>query len=471
MKDVIIIFVLFAFGSVNAQTVFLDQPYEIGYIDKSSQRYVDVPIKNTSEKKVFIFRAEADKRFQIRYSSKELLPDSTVYMRVQFTPEVKGPFSEKIAIHFSCYSEPKTIKVTGFTQDVPTLSINCPSFSAQDVNTSLHFELEVKVIDEGTREPIQKAQVILIKNGVPVEKLITNSKGFVEKEVELGLYYFVVSAQTYLPVEFVKYVNRNNNVVLVELEKAPEKELLAIETNKPDEKIEDRPEGLFESDEIESIPTAEVIIEEVEEQDSILEVMVEAEDEPYPDFSVNEFKPSNIVFLVDVSRSMAYTGKLDLLKVAMINLAGMLRDVDQITMVSYSDNANIILETMQGNNPDTIIRIIQGLKAHGHTAGGKGMKKAYQKAEEFFIPQGNNQVIMATDGGFTQNDINPYKLAKKYKKKGITISIVGVKTNQVQELSLEKVVGLGDGNYVRIKNYEEAQGALIDEIKSSAKRE
>ena len=471
MENLVIIFVLFAFGSVNAQTVFLDQPYEIGYIDKSSQRYVDVPIKNTSEKKVFIFRAEADKRFQIRYSSKELLPDSTVYMRVQFTPEVKGPFSEKIAIHFSCYSEPKTIKVTGFTQDVPTLSINCPSFSAQDVNTSLHFELEVKVIDEGTREPIQKAQVILIKNGVPVEKLITNSKGFVEKEVELGLYYFVVSAQTYLPVEFVKYVNRNNNVVLVELEKAPEKELLAIETNKPDEKIEDRPEGLFESDEIESIPTAEVIIEEVEEQDSILEVMVEAEDEPYPDFSVNEFKPSNIVFLVDVSRSMAYTGKLDLLKVAMINLAGMLRDVDQITMVSYSDNANIILETMQGNNPDTIIRIIQGLKAHGHTAGGKGMKKAYQKAEEFFIPQGNNQVIMATDGGFTQNDINPYKLAKKYKKKGITISIVGVKTNQVQELSLEKVVGLGDGNYVRIKNYEEAQGALIDEIKSSAKRE
>ena len=471
MKNLIFIFFLFVVGTVNSQTVFLNQPYELGLIDKSSQRYVDVPIKNTSDKKMFIFRAEADKRFQIRYSSKEILPDSTIYMRVQFTPEVKGPFSEKIAIHFSCYSEPKTIKVTGFTQYLPTSSINCPSFSDQDVNTSLHFQLEVKVIDKGTREPIQKAQVILIKNGIPVEKLITNSKGFVEKKVELGLYYFVVSAETYFPAEFVKYVNRNNNVVLVELEKAPDEELLVIEMNNPDEEIGDNPENLFEPDEIESIPAAEVIIEEVEEQDSILEIMVEAEDESYPDFSVNEFKPSNIVFLVDVSTSMAYTGKLDLLKVAMINLVGMLRDVDQIAMVSYADNANIILETMQGNNPDTIISIIQGLKAHGHTAGGKGMKKAYQKAEEFFIPQGNNQVIMATDGGFTQNDINPYKLAKKYKKKGITISIVGIKTNQVQELSLEKVVGVGDGNYVRIKNYEEAQGALIDEIKASAKRE
>ncbi len=471
MKNLINIFILFGVGAVNAQTVFLDQPYELGLIDKSSQRYVDVPIKNTSDKKVFIFRAEADKRFQIRYSSKKLLPDSTVYMRVQFTPKVKGPFSEKIEVHFSCYTEPKTIKVAGFTQHIPISSIACPSFSDQDINTSLNFELEVTVIDKETREPIQKAQVILIKNGIPVEKLITNSKGFVEKEVELGLYYFVVSAETYFPAEFVKYVNRNNNVVLVELEKDPEVELLVIETNKPDEEIEDNPEDLFEPDEIESTPTVEIIIGEVEIQDTISEIMVEIEDDPYPNFSVNEFKPSNIVFLVDVSSSMAYTGKLDLLKVAMIKLAGMLRDVDQITIVSYADNANIILETLPGNNPDTIISIIQGLKAHGHTAGGKGMKKAYQKAEEVFIEDGNNQVIMATDGGFTQNDINPYKLAKKYKKKGITISIVGVKTNPIQELSLEKVVGIGEGNYVRIKNYEEAQGALIDEIKASSKRE
>ena len=470
MKNLINTFILFAFGAVNAQTVFLDQPYELGLLDKSSQRYVDVPIKNTSDKKVFIFRAEADKRFQIRYSSKEILPDSTVYMRVQFTPEVKGPFSEKIAIHFSCYTEPKTIKVTGFTMVVPTSAIACPSFSDQDINASLNFELEVTVIDKETREPIHKAQVILIKNGIPVEKLITNSKGFVEKEVELGLYYFVVSVETYFPTEFVKYVNRNNNVVLVELEKDPDLELLVIETNKPDEEIEDSPEDLFEPDEIESAETLEIIIDEVEVQDTISEIMVEIVEDHYPNFSVNEFKPSNIVFLVDVSSSMAYTGKLDLLKVAMINLAGMLRDVDQITIVSYADNANIILETLPGNNPDTIISIIQGLKANGHTAGGKGMKKAYQKAEEVFIPQGNNQVIMATDGGFTQNDINPYKLAKKYKKKGITISIVGVKTNSIQELSLEKVVELGEGNYVRIKNYEEAQGALIDEIKASSKR-
>lgn len=463
MKSLIFIFILLFFGAVSAQTVFLDQPYELGLIDKSNQRYVDVPIKNTSNKKVFIFRAEADKRFQIRYSSKELLPDSTIYMRVQFTPEVKGPFSEKIEVHFSCYSEPKTIKVTGFTQNLPISSIACPSFSDQDINTSLNFELEVTVIDKETRDPINKSQVILIKNGIPVEKLITNSKGVVEKEVELGLYYFIVSAENYLPAEFVKYVNLNNNVVLVELEKSPEAELLVIETNKPDSEVEDNLENLFELD--------EVIAAEVEVKDTILEIKVEVEDDLYPNFSVKEFKPSNIVFLVDVSSSMAYTGKLDLLKVAMIKLAGMLRDVDQITIVSYADNANIILETIQGNNPDTIISIIQGLKAHGHTAGGKGMKKAYQKAEEVFIKEGNNQVIMATDGGFTPNDINPYKLAKKYKKRGVAISIVGVKTSPIQELSLEKLVGIGDGNYVRIKNYEEAQGALIDEIKASSRRD
>ena len=110
-----------------------------------------------------------------------------------------------------------------------------------------------------------------------------------------------------------------------------------MKQNKPDEEIEDSPEDLFEPDEIESTETVEIIIDEVEVQDTISEIMVEIEDDPYPNFSVNEFKPSNIVFLVDVSSSMAYTGKLDLLKVAMIKLAGMLRDVDQITMVSYAE--------------------------------------------------------------------------------------------------------------------------------------
>lgn len=471
MKNLIAIFILLFVGAINAQTVFLNQPYELDLVDKSSQRFIDIPIKNTSNKTVFIFRAEADQRFQIRYSSKKILPDSTVYMRVQFTPKTKGLFSEKIDVHFSCYSEPKSIKITGFTETVPTASIACPSFSDQNINTSLNFELEVTVIDKDTREPISKARVVLIKNGVPVEKLITNSKGFVEKEVELGLYYFVVSAETYFPVEFVKYVNRNNNIVLVELEKDPEAELLVIENSKPDEEIEneDVTEVIFESDVIESTPNEEVIVIE-EVKDTISQTTVEIEDDPYPGFSLNKYKPSNIVFLVDVSSSMAYTGKLDLLKVAMIELTGMLRDVDKITIVSYADNANIILETMSGNNTDTIISIIQGLKANGYTAGGKGMKKAYQKVEEVFIKGGNNQVIMATDGGFNQNDINPYKLAEKYKKKGITISIVGVKTKPIQELSLEKVVRIGDGNYVRIKNYEEAQGALVDEIKESARR-
>lgn len=451
--------------------MFLNQPYEFGLIDKSSQRYLDVPIKNTSEKKVFIFRAEVDRRFQIRYSSKEILPDSTVYMRVHFSPKVKGLFSEEIKVHFSCYSEPKTIKVTGFTEVVPASTIACPSFSDKNINTSLNFELEVTVIDKHTREPIPRAKVVMIKNGVPKEPLLTNARGFVEKEVELGLYYFVVSAEMYHSSEFVKYVNRNNNVVLVELEKDSEAEQLVFENNKPNdvEQVEDVSEVIFESDVVENEPVREVVVKE-EVVDTVVDTKVEIEDDPNPNFSLSEYKPSNIVFLVDVSSSMSYTGKLDLLKVAMIELTGILRDVDRITIVSYADNANVILETMPGNDKDTIISIIQNLKADGYTAGGKGMKKAYQKAEEAFIKGGNNQVIMATDGGFNQSDINPYKLAEKYKKKGVSISVVGIKTKPLDEVTLEKVVRYGDGNYVRIKNYEGAQGALIDELKTSAKR-
>lgn len=489
-----------------SQTVFLNQPYDVGLINKSSNRYIDIPIKNIGEKKVFIFRADVDRRFQIRYSSKEILPDSTVYMRVQFTPTKKGPFSEEIKVHFSSYTEPKIVKINGFTESVPSTTIDCPSFTQQSINTSLNFELEVKVIDKETKRPIPKAEVLMINNGLPKETLITNARGEARKKLELGLYYFVTKANGYYTNEFMKYVNRNNNFVLIELEKDETVEEVVIteeiaeviEIEEPEEVVEEvkveesttvieiekpieeaiveteEPEEIVEVPEVEETVVEETVIEETVVEEVITteeETPVETYEEEYPEFPLSKYKPSNIVFLVDVSSSMKYTGKLDLLKASMIELTGMIRDIDKVTIVSYADNANVILETTYGNNKDTIISIIQGLKADGFTAGGKGMKKAYQKAEDAFIKGGNNQVIMATDGGFNQGDDDPYKLAKKYKSKGISISVLGIRNKPLATLTLQKVVRYGDGNFVKISTYEDALTALVDEVKVSAKKQ
>lgn len=463
MRKAIFIVVIFFVSFSNAQTVFLNKPFDLGMISKTSNGYIDIPIKNISNNKVFIFRAEVDRRFQIHYSNKEILPDSLVYMRVQFNPTEKGPFSEKIAVHFSCYTEPKIVEISGYVESVPSVAIACPSFNQQSINTSLEFDFEVKVIDMETKAPIPKANVLMLNNGIPKENIVVNSEGEAHKKVDLGLYYFVTTAEGYYSNEFVKYINRNNNFVLIELEKDSTAAIVPMDdvniTLENPTPIEDT---IVEMHEESTIIVKDTVV--------VIEPSIETSSEEYPDFPLSRYKPNNIVFLVDVSSSMKYTGKLDLLKASMIELTGMLRDIDKITIVSYADNANVLLETTKCVNKDTIIKIIQSLEANGYTAGGKGMKKAYEKAEESFIKEGNNQVIMATDGGFNQGDDNPYKLAEKYKKKGISISIVGIKNKPLAEVTLQKVVRYGDGNYVKISSYEDAQNALVDEVKSSSKR-
>lgn len=456
-KPYLIILFLNFLGHINGQTVFLNGPYDLGVVS-SNNYFIDIPVKNTSDSKIYIFRTESDRSVKTMISNKSVLPDSTVVIRVAVNPQKEGYFTETILVHFSCYNEPKKVKVSGYAQSVVSNEIACPSFNQTSINTSLNFLATIQVIDAETREPIKDANVKLIKNGLLQEDLETNRSGFVKKEIELGLYYFIANAEGYYTNEFVQYTNRRNNVVIIPLEKNKTEEPL-ITTNEEEEEaiITDETTEPVIVEENTSIPQDTLITEDVEE-------------EKYPEFPLSEYKPSNIVFLVDISNSMKYTGKLDLLKVAMIELTKMLRDIDKVTIVTYADNANIALQTTSGANKDTIIALIQSLEANGLTAGGKGMKMAYEEAEKAFISGGNNQVIMATDGGFNKGEDNPNKLAVKYKKKGIFISVLGIKNKPMEEITLKKVVGYGDGRFVKINNYEDAKTNLVDEIKKGAKR-
>jgi Ca-activated chloride channel family protein len=470
LKQLLILLIcLFFSAQLLGQIAFLKQPYDYGLINSSNQ-YVDVPIKNTSPKKVYIFRADVDKRFQIHYSSKTILPDSVIYVRIQFTPTKKGAFSEKIPIHFSCYEEPQSIKITGFTEEIPSSSIACPSFSQENRNDALSFNFQVKVIDKQTKEPLENAKVMMIKDGLIAHELTTNKNGSKTKKVDLGLYYFVASKQGYHPVEFPKYINRKNNFVLFELEK--NKEEIVLNTTPPSvpEEVLEEETHLDDEEIILEIPNETTVNNEI---DTVIvnqpEVTSPPAEEKYPEFPLSVYKPNNIVFLVDISSSMKYTGKLDLLKASMIEMTHLLRDVDNITIVTYASQTNVAMETTSADNKDSIINTIQQLQAKGLTAGGKGLKLAYSKACEAYIANGNNEIIMATDGDFNSGSENVYKLAKKYKLKGVKVSVVGIKNKDSHKANMKKLANSGGGNYLKIDSFEDAQKRLVEEVKVSSK--
>lgn len=178
-----------------------------------------------------------------------------------------------------------------------------------------------------------------------------------------------------------------------------------------------------------------------------------------------------LFFLLDVSVSMKQKGRLDLMKVAMIELVQMLRPIDKLSIVTYSSTTEVVIESQAVTDKTSIIKVIQNLEAGGLTAGGKGLKKAYQVAEKSQIKEGNNQVLIATDGAFNleKGDKDMLSQAKNAaEKKNITLTVVGVINEKWTEKSMKSLATEGKGNYISIKNYNDAKSVLVEEIKRNS---
>ncbi|MBP2667720.1 MAG: von Willebrand factor, partial [Firmicutes bacterium] len=177
--------------------------------------------------------------------------------------------------------------------------------------------------------------------------------------------------------------------------------------------------------------------------------------------------PSNLVFLIDVSGSMSAPNKLPLLKTAFKMLVQQLRSQDQVAIVVYAGAAGLVLEPTAGNEKSKILAKIDGLQAGGSTAGGEGLKLAYEIAKEKFVPGGNNRVILATDGDFnvglsSEGDLT--RLIGERRNDGIFLSVLGFGMGNIKDNKMEALADRGNGNYAYIDNALEAKKVMVSQM-------
>ncbi|WP_418511732.1 YfbK domain-containing protein [Corallibacter sp.] len=175
----------------------------------------------------------------------------------------------------------------------------------------------------------------------------------------------------------------------------------------------------------------------------------------------NEQLPaSNLTFLIDVSGSMNSQNKLPLLKSAFKLLVNQLRAKDKVSIVVYAGAAGVVLDPTSGKDKETIMNAIDKLKSGGSTAGGEGIELAYKLAVENFINDGNNRVILATDGDFNvgaSSDKAMEKLIEEKRKSGVFLSVLGFGYGNYKDSKLEILADKGNGNHAYIDNMQEAQ--------------
>lgn len=194
----------------------------------------------------------------------------------------------------------------------------------------------------------------------------------------------------------------------------------------------------------------------------LLHIGIQGEEIP-----LEETPPNNLVFLLDVSGSMNDANKLPLVKQAFRLLVEQLRSQDRVSIVVYAGAAGLILPPTSGEQKDTILAALNRLRAGGSTAGGQGLKLAYETAQANFMKDGNNRVIIATDGDFnigasSESDLEELISAKA--GQGVFLSVLGFGMGNLKDNKLELLSNRGDGNYAYIDDLPEARKVFVKSL-------
>ena len=183
--------------------------------------------------------------------------------------------------------------------------------------------------------------------------------------------------------------------------------------------------------------------------------------------ATDKLPPSNLVFLLDVSGSMKAPDKLPLLQTSLNLLVNQLRAEDKVAIVVYAGAAGTVLPATKGTNLQKIKAAINQLSASGSTAGGAGIQLAYNIARENFVKEGNNRVILATDGDFNvgvSSNEALIKLIEKERESGVFLTVLGFGEGNYQDDKMQELANKGNGNHAYIDNILEAKKVLVNEF-------
>ena len=182
---------------------------------------------------------------------------------------------------------------------------------------------------------------------------------------------------------------------------------------------------------------------------------------------ISKLPPSNLVFLLDVSGSMGQPNKLPLLKKSLKLLTKQLRAKDKVSIVVYAGAAGLVLDRAKGNERRKIAEALDNLRSGGSTAGGAGIKLAYDIALKAFIKNGNNRIILATDGDFNvgqSSDSALVSMIEKKREKGIFLTVLGFGMGNYKDSKMEQLADKGNGNYAYIDTLLEAKKVLVTQM-------
>lgn len=200
-------------------------------------------------------------------------------------------------------------------------------------------------------------------------------------------------------------------------------------------------------------------------QTTLLRVGLQAEVPP-----AEEKRPTNLVFLVDISGSMSSGAKLPLVKQVLLETLDLLDPEDTVSIVTYAGATGVALEPTPISERSVIESVINSFHSGGSTAGAAGIDLAYQQAESAFLEGGVNHVILCTDGDFNVGVSSTQELVELVEDKretGVTLTVLGFGSGNLNDAMMELISNKGNGIYGVISSEETASRYVEERMLSS----
>ena len=439
-------FVLLCSIQLQAQVLSVEpKQLDFGKIEAAGSLRSHLVLRNNGTKEIVVLRAESPRGLDVFISSKRIPAGDTLHLRFVYVPRSAGKISEDIDLLHSGSNEPLRIHIQGEIKSLLSNDLaSCVSFEPKEdaggASLPVLCRHQVQFTDamSGQLVPIATISYVSLSGKAQIDK--QTQSGSMVNMVPIGNYAIVVNADGYEPLMIEEYIPLTGRVKNYQLSRSSSFQV-------PETPVAIEPE--LRLDEVKAPEPTPVTTPVVEELDERL------------------FKPNNVLFLIDISGSMKDPDKLPLLKTALMTMLHPIRPIDQLSIVTYSDEARLLLPVTSGAEKAKVMAAIDSLQAGGITSGSKGVRMAYSLLLESYISGGNNQVILATDGAFRlgASDRNMIESSAKSKDQPILLTVVGFGEKKEALEMLSTLSELGGGSMLEVSKSSKAEQLLLEEIK------
>lgn len=420
MRISIILFLL-PLLSFSQHVKWEDRSFDHGTVTDWNSPPAVFKFTNTSKEKIMFLPMFYQREMYVEIPKRKLEPGESAEVKVYLYTNETGPFSKKATVWIDKSNDPMELTVRGNIKSLYKNALTaCPSFWNHKPDEE------------------DKPQIVFIP------KQTTVGYGGPEK--------FDSTRVQPKPVEETFVSNINDQYDETEI----------ITSN-----INDQYDESITTLTPEPTPQKEVV------EETVLTDRVIPTPENPTELARDKFGVNNIVFLIDESGSMKRDKKMEMLRAAIKELVKALRGVDKITIITYAASAEVLLPTTTADKKDEIYSLIDSLIPYGWTNGVSGMNTAYETIDAHFVPDGNNQLFLATDGEFNQGDVTEGSFTEMVKlnaAKGTKLSIVGFGQNEKAVKLMKKMAESGQGNFLQILPGSTNTDVLVEEIKRNSER-